>query len=97
MNSTILVFVVLFFWLLHNFLADRSQLVSVSNIYSCHVFLRAGVPQGSIFSPLIFNVYVKDMSNALSTCKLFQYEDDTALVATHVNFSSAFSMLQNDI
>lgn len=86
-----------FFRLLDNFLTDRSQLVSISNIYSSRVFLRAGVPQGSILSALLFNVYVKDMSNVLSTCKLFQYADDTAIVATHVNFSNAFSMLQNDV
>lgn len=82
--------------ILQSFLSDRSQLVSVGKIRSCHVHLKAGVPQGSILSPLLFNLYVNDMHNVLSNCKLFQYADDTALIATHINLAGAMNILQDD-
>lgn len=48
------------FSLLENFLSERFQLVSVSNIYSSKLLLRAGVPLGSILSPLLFNIYMNE-------------------------------------
>lgn len=83
-----------FLSLLTNFLQNRSQLVSIKGLHSVKVSLKSGVPQGSVLSPLLFNIYVNDMSTSVSNCSLYQYADDTLLLTSHLSYSRAMEMLQ---
>lgn len=85
-----------FYSLLVNFLSERSQLVSINNICSSKLSLKAGVPQGSILSPLLFNIYVNDLCRVISDCSIYQYADDTVLVSRHINYEKALGMLRSD-
>ena len=40
-----------------------------------------GVPQGSLLGPLLFLLYINDMSAAVK-CKLLLYADDSVLLAS---------------
>ena len=40
----------------------------------------AGVPQGGIWSPILFNLYVRHNSRQVLNCDLFEYADDSSLV-----------------
>lgn len=71
--------------------------MSVGNFKSTQVRLKAGVPQGSVLSPLLFNLYVNDISLRLDSCKMFQYADDTVLVSSHLDFHHSVRLLQHDI
>ena len=44
--------------------------------------MKCGVPQGSILGPLLFLIYVNDMSQAVK-CDLFLYADDSCLLFQH--------------
>lgn len=52
--------------------------------------MKAGVPQGLILSPLLFNLYVTDLAAAIST-DILQYADDTVILSRHSGFPFARS------
>lgn len=83
--------------ILKSYLYNRSQIVVVDSHFSSPSPLKAGVPQGSILSPLLFNIFINDFASVISKCKVFQYADDTLLLAKHVCYQSAIEMLQNDV
>lgn len=58
--------------------------------------IKAGVPQGSVLSPLLFNLFVNSISARVTSCGIFQYADDTALVSRHLNYCHAVRLLQDD-
>ena len=61
-----------------SYLSSRRQCVDVGRIWSDFLPITCGVPLG----PLLFLVYINDMSISL-TCKLSLYADDSALLFAH--------------
>ena len=65
-----------------SYLINRTFLVNLGNAFSQPACVSSGVPQGSILGPLLFLIYINDMSQAVK-CNLFLYADDTCLVCQH--------------
>ena len=66
------------------YLSERIFFISIKNQLSDYGRISCGVPQGSILGPLLFLIYVNDMSQAVnsnlllytdSSCLLFQHKD----------------------
>ena len=76
-----------------SYLSDRQQLVDVSGTLSSHANISCGVPQGSILEPLLFLIYVNDMSGAVCN-KLLLYADDSAILAADKCLSNIETFLQ---
>jgi hypothetical protein len=63
------------------YLTGRSQVVRCGNKISNHKEIECGVSQGSILGPLLFIVYVNDMSTSVDDdCKLILYADDSGIL-----------------
>ena len=78
-----------------SFLGDRTQAVVLEGECSPDVSVTSGVPQGSVLGPLLFLLYMNDLSeNIQSQVRLFA--DDTAVYLT-VNNPNDSKTLQNDL
>lgn len=63
-----------------SYLCDRFIRVFVNdNIFSDWVRVTTGVPQGSVLGPLLFILYLFDLSSVLTYCSFHLYADDVQL------------------
>jgi hypothetical protein len=67
--------------LISSFLYKREFFVSVEGEMYTPRIMQAGVPQGSVLSPTLFNMYVNDTPQAIGV-HLSLFPDDTCLYAT---------------
>ena len=82
--------------ILTDFLDNRTQRVILNGQYSSWAKVEAGVPQGSILGPLLFLIYINDLSeNLASNPKLFA--DDTSLFSVVKNVDASNIDLNNDL
>ena len=69
------------FWF-ESYLSHRSQSVKIGKTISSKKSVDYGVPQGSILGPLLFTIFVNDMSTLAVDCELVQYADDSQFIFT---------------
>lgn len=79
------------------FLHNRQQTVKINGTFSERLSLLHGVPQGSVLGPLLFILYVNELSQIPLEGTLFQFADDTALVVSQHRYDTAIEIIKNDI
>ncbi len=79
-----------------SYLCDRKQFVDIHGTYSSEEEISCGVPQGSILGPLLFTMYVNDMSSAV-TCDLCLYADDSMLLVRGKDVKQLERILENEM
>ena len=82
--------------LLSSFLSDRKQRVLLNGQTSEWWNVTTGVPQGSIFGPLLFLIFINDLSGNLSS-KEKLFVDDTSLFSATHDITTSANELNNDL
>ena len=66
-------------FILH-FLTNREQRVRINDILSTVLSISTGVPQGCVFSAILFIIYTNELRSRFRNCHLIKYADDTVIV-----------------
>ena len=78
-----------------SYLSERIFLVKIENKLSDFGKIFCGVPQGSILGPLLFLIYVNDMSQAV-TSTLLLYADNSCILYQHKDVLQTEKRLNED-
>ena len=81
---------------LTDFLKLRKQRVVLNGQLSSWSNIETGVPQGSILGPLLFFIYINDLSDGLSTNGRL-YADDVSLFSVVDNIKLSVTNLNSDL
>lgn len=82
--------------IIQSYLEKRHVKIRIGEETSSEIEIKAGVPQGSVLGPTLFNIYISDIPRNLNA-KIAQFADDTAIYLTHRNKTSMTKQLQEDM
>ena len=76
---------------------QRKQYISFAENKTETLQIRCGVPQGSILGPLLFLLYVNDLSKASKMLNSIMFDDDTNLFYSHRNIITLFQIVNTEL
>ena len=80
-----------------SYLSSRTHAVCIDGNLSEYHYIKCGIPQGSILGPLLFLIYINDLSNASKTLFFRMFADDTACFLDDSNINNLINTFQEEL
>ena len=81
---------------LRSYLSNRNQTVVVNGNSSYTAKVRSGVPQGTVLGPILFLIYINDLSKCIKHSLVSHFADDTRILKA-ITCSNDVTLLQKDL
>ena len=81
---------------MHSYLNNRKQQVQTNNKFNTESNVIAGVLQGCVDGPLLFNLFISDLVFFIQYCTLSNYADENNLFSTGKNKDQVKTILSSD-
>ena len=80
-----------------SYLCNRKQHVVYNSCESELKDIICGVPQGSILGPLLFILYVNDITNTSNVLDFILFADDTTILYSHPNIKNQINLINEEL
>ena len=80
-----------------SYIENRSQFVSINGFESSKKFIKYGVPQGSVLGPLLFLIYINDLSQSIRNSTVHHFADDTNLLCINKSLTQLCKKVNSDL
>jgi len=80
-----------------SYLYNRVQYVNIAGVSSRGCVVQTGVPQGSVLGPMLFLLYINDMSRSTDKLHYVHFADDTTVFASGSNLENLIDDVNNEL
>ena len=80
-----------------SYLKGKRQFVVIENETSSAQEILTGVPQGSVLDPLLFLIYINDLSTCIHFSKTYYFADDTNVMQSNISLEVLVKQMNKDL
>ena len=81
---------------IYSYLKCRKENVNIENFYSDFLTLLSGVPQRSIWGPILFNLFLNDLIATLKMSVLYNFVDSSTMSTASKNMNNLIYTLEKE-